>query len=141
MKKSKFTEEQIAYALRQVEGRTPPADVCRQLGVSEATFYIWKKKYAHLGVSELSEGPSRARAPASPRESCRTLTTPVLIPPCEELLRSRRGSQPRSDLLIEPGLLLVGVVHRHERPEAVRAHVTGHDQEIARRREESRAGR
>jgi len=38
MKKSKFTEEQIAYALRQVEGGTPPADVCRQLGVSEATF-------------------------------------------------------------------------------------------------------
>jgi putative transposase len=53
MKKSKFTEEQIAYALRQVEGGTPPAAVCRQLGVGEATFYIWKKKYAHLGVSEL----------------------------------------------------------------------------------------
>ena len=53
MKKSKFTEEQIAYALRQVESGTPPADVCRQIGVSEATFYIWKKKYAHLGVSEL----------------------------------------------------------------------------------------
>ena len=53
MKKSKFTEEQIAYALRQVEAGTAPADVCRQLGVSEATFYIWKKKYAHLGVSEL----------------------------------------------------------------------------------------
>ena len=53
MKKSKFTEEQIAYALRQVEAGTAPADVYRQLGVSEATFYIWKKKYAHLGVSEL----------------------------------------------------------------------------------------
>ena len=53
MKKSKFSEEQIAYALRQVESGSPPADVCRQLGVSEATFYIWKKKYAHLGVSEL----------------------------------------------------------------------------------------
>jgi putative transposase len=53
MKKSKFTEEQIAYALRQVESGTPPADVCRQLGVSEATFYIWKKKYARLGVAEL----------------------------------------------------------------------------------------
>jgi putative transposase len=53
MKKSKFTEEQIAYALRHVEGGTSPADVCRQLGVSEATFYMWKKKYAHLGVSEL----------------------------------------------------------------------------------------
>jgi putative transposase len=55
MKKSKFTEEQIAYALRQVEDGTPPVDVCRQLGVSEATFYIWKKKYAHLGVSELRQ--------------------------------------------------------------------------------------
>ena len=53
MKRSKFTEEQIAYALREVEGGTPPADICRQLGVSEATFYIWKKKYAHVGVSEL----------------------------------------------------------------------------------------
>ena len=39
--------------MRQVESGTPPADVCRQLGVSEATFYIRKKKYAHLGVSEL----------------------------------------------------------------------------------------
>jgi putative transposase len=53
MKKSKFTEEPIAYALRQVESGSPPADVCRQLGVSEATFYLWKKRYAHLGVSEL----------------------------------------------------------------------------------------
>ena len=51
MKKSTFTEGQIAYALRQVEGGTPPADVCRQLGVSEATFHIWKSKYAHLGAS------------------------------------------------------------------------------------------
>jgi putative transposase len=53
MKKSKFTEEQIAYALRQVESGTPVTDVCRQIGVSEATFYVWKKKFAHLGVSEL----------------------------------------------------------------------------------------
>jgi len=53
MKRSKFTEEQFSYALRQAEGGTPVADVCRQLGVSEATFYVWKKKYAHLGASEL----------------------------------------------------------------------------------------
>ena len=53
MKRSKFSEEQVAYALRQVETGTPVGDVCRQLGVSEATFYTWKKKYAHLGVSEL----------------------------------------------------------------------------------------
>jgi putative transposase len=53
MKRSKFSEEQVAYALRQAESGTAVADVCRQLGVSEATFYAWKKKYAHLGVSEL----------------------------------------------------------------------------------------
>ena len=53
MKRSKFSEEQIAYALRQAESGTAVADVCRQLGVSEATFYVWKKKFAHLGVSEL----------------------------------------------------------------------------------------
>lgn len=53
MKRSKFSEEQVAYALRQAESGTAVADVCRQLGVSEATFYQWRKKYAHLGVSEL----------------------------------------------------------------------------------------
>ncbi len=50
---SRFSEEQITYALRQVEAGTPVADVCRQVGVSEATFYIWKKKFADLGVSEV----------------------------------------------------------------------------------------
>jgi putative transposase len=53
MKRSKFSEEQVTYALRQTESGTPVSDVCRQLGVSEATFYVWKKKYGHLGVSEL----------------------------------------------------------------------------------------
>ena len=53
MKRSKFSEEQIAFALRQAESGTPVGDVCRQLGVSEATFYVWKKRYAQLGVSEL----------------------------------------------------------------------------------------
>lgn len=53
MKKSKFTEEQIAYVLRQAEAGTPVEDVCRGMGVSIATFYIWKKKYGELGASEV----------------------------------------------------------------------------------------
>ena len=55
MKRSKFTEEQITYALRQHDAGTPVGDICRQLGASEASCYVWKKKYAHMGVSELRE--------------------------------------------------------------------------------------
>jgi putative transposase len=53
MKQSKFSEEQIVYAIRQDEASTPVDDLCRPLGVSDATFYAWKKHYAHLGVSEM----------------------------------------------------------------------------------------
>ena len=53
MKRSTFSEEQIVYAIRQADAGTPVGDLCRQLGVSEVTFYAWKKKYAHLGVSAL----------------------------------------------------------------------------------------
>mgnify|MGYP003624585896 CR=1 FL=1 len=53
MKKTKFTEQQIAFALRQAETGTRVNEVCRKLGISEATFYNWKKKYGGLGVPEL----------------------------------------------------------------------------------------
>ena len=55
MKRSKFTEKQITYALRQHDAGTPVGDICRQLGVSADSFYVRKKKYAHMGVSELRE--------------------------------------------------------------------------------------
>jgi len=53
MKRSRFSEEQVAYAPRQTESGTPVGDICRQLGVSEATFYVWKKRFGHLGVNEV----------------------------------------------------------------------------------------
>ena len=53
MKKSKFSEEQIAFALRQAESGTPPEEICRKLAISQATFYKWKKKFAGMGVSEV----------------------------------------------------------------------------------------
>ncbi|MEQ1654319.1 MAG: transposase [Nitrospira sp.] len=49
MKRSKFSENQIVYVIRQAESGAPIGDLWRQLGVSEPTFYTWKKKYAHLG--------------------------------------------------------------------------------------------
>jgi putative transposase len=55
MKRSRYTDEQVAYALRQADAGTVVSDVCRQMGISEATFYIWKKKYANLGATELRE--------------------------------------------------------------------------------------
>ncbi len=53
MGKKQYTEEQIAFALRQVESGTPVAEIIRRLGVSEQTFYRWKKQFAGLGIAEL----------------------------------------------------------------------------------------
>ena len=53
MKKTRFTEPQIAFALRQAEQGVPVEEITRKLGVSEATFYRWKKKYAGMGIAEL----------------------------------------------------------------------------------------
>ncbi len=53
MKKSKFTEAQIAFILRQAEEGTSVGEVCRKAGISDATFYNWRKKYAGLMPSEM----------------------------------------------------------------------------------------
>jgi putative transposase len=53
MKKSQFTDQQVAFALKQAEGGTPVPEVCRKMGVSEPTFYRWKQKYGGLMPSEV----------------------------------------------------------------------------------------
>ncbi len=53
MRKKTFSDEQIALALREAEAGTPVADVCRKMGVSEQSFYRWKKKYMGVGIAEL----------------------------------------------------------------------------------------
>jgi putative transposase len=53
MKASKFSEAQIAFVLKQAEDGAPVAEVCRKAGISDATFYNWRKKYAGLLPSEM----------------------------------------------------------------------------------------
>ena len=52
MKKSRYTEEQIIGILKQHEAGVKTADLCREHGISEATFYNWKSKYGGMDVSE-----------------------------------------------------------------------------------------
>lgn len=53
MKASKFSEAQIEFVLKQAEDGTPIGEVCRKAGISDATFYNWRKKYAGLMPSEM----------------------------------------------------------------------------------------
>ena len=53
MKRKRYSDEQIAFALRQADGGTAVEEICRKLGVSEATFYRWKKQFAGMGTVEI----------------------------------------------------------------------------------------
>ena len=61
MKRKRYADEQIAFALRQAEAGTAVAEICRKMGVSEPTFYRWKKQFAGMGVVEI-------RPPEQPEE-------------------------------------------------------------------------
>ena len=53
MKSSRYTPEQVAFGLRQAEEGTPVSEVCRRMGISEQTFYRWKKRFQGMGVAEV----------------------------------------------------------------------------------------
>ena len=53
MKSSRYTPEQVAFAMRQAESGTSVSEVCRKMGIAEQTYYRWKKKYAGMGVAEV----------------------------------------------------------------------------------------
>jgi|TARA_B100000315_G_C14510431_1_gene556686 putative transposase len=55
MPRKRWTEEQIIFAVKQSEAGKKAADICRELGVSQQTFYTWKRRYRGLGVQELRE--------------------------------------------------------------------------------------
>ncbi len=64
MRKSRFTEEQIAHALRQAETGTEVTEVCRAMGISEQTYYVWKKRYARAGRAR--DSPAQAARGGEP---------------------------------------------------------------------------
>ena len=94
MRKSTFTQEQIAYALREVESGTPVLEVCQKLGISEQTCYRWKRKFAGMGIAEL-------------RRSCAELRRAA--PSCAELRQleeeNRRLKQLVADLTLDRHML------------------------------------
>ena len=53
MKRSKFTDQQIAFALHQAEQGTSVSEIIRKMGISEQTFYLWKKRFGGLMPSEV----------------------------------------------------------------------------------------
>jgi putative transposase len=53
MKSSRYTAEQVAFAMRQAESGTSLPEICRKMGIAEQTFYRWKKKYVGMGVAEV----------------------------------------------------------------------------------------
>jgi len=53
MKSSRYTAEQVAFAMRQAESGTSVTEICRKMGIAEQTFYRWKKKYVGMGVAEV----------------------------------------------------------------------------------------
>jgi len=55
MKRSRFTEEQIVRAIQEHDQGKKAEEICREMGVSQASFYTWKKQYAGLGIAELRE--------------------------------------------------------------------------------------
>ncbi len=75
MKRSKYTESQVVFALKQAEPGTPVGEVCRKMGISEATFYNWKKKFGGLGTTEL-----RRLTPQAPRYTSYDLLTSAKTP-------------------------------------------------------------
>jgi len=53
MKRTRYSAEQITFAMRQAESGSPVSEVCRKMNIAEHTFYRWKKKFAGMGVAEV----------------------------------------------------------------------------------------
>ena len=74
MKRKRCTDEQVAFALRQAESGTAVGEICRKMGVSEPTFYRWKKQFAGMGVAEIRRLKQLEEENAKPKRLVADLT-------------------------------------------------------------------
>ena len=75
VKRSRYTNDQIAFALRQAESGVPVGEVCRRMGILENTFYRWKRKYAGMGVSATIPPTPNTSSTSAP--NCTTTSEPT----------------------------------------------------------------
>ena len=90
MRPSRFTEDQIRQALRQVKAGTPAVTVCRALDITQTTFYRWREKYDELAVTEVRE----MRALREENQRLRQIVTNLLLEK-QESSEQRRRRVPR----------------------------------------------
>ncbi len=92
MKRKRYTDEQIAFALRQAESGTAVEEICRRMGVSEPAFCRWKKQFAGMGVSEirrlkqLEDENARLKKLVADLTLDKTMLQDVRIPPLRAAL-------------------------------------------------------
>lgn len=94
MKRKRFSEEQIAFALRQPESGTTIEDICHKMGVSEPTFYRWKEVYAGMGVAEIRRLMQLEDENAKLKRVVAELTLDKAM--LQDVLRKRNGEARRS---------------------------------------------
>jgi putative transposase len=94
IKKSKFTEQQIAFALQQAEGGTQVSEVCRKMGISEATFYRWKQLYGGLLPSGVKKLRQLEEEDARPAQSGGTRLRGTPMPSGRLVTRHQRTTLP-----------------------------------------------
>ena len=94
MKKTRYTDEQIGYALRQAEAGKTVTDICREMGISQQTFYRWRRKFAGMGVAELRRLKQLEKENARLKQLVADLTLDKHM--LQEVLRKRSEAGPEA---------------------------------------------
>jgi putative transposase len=110
MKSSRYTAEQVAFAMRQAESGTPVPEVCRKMEISEQTFYRWKKKYMGMGVAEVR----KLRVLEEENRKLKQLVADLSLD--KQMLQDVLRKKPRACSTARRGLVNRGVLRGEQAP-------------------------